>query len=142
MPQRIQQLASQHVVVLGYVNDLEPLFDSCRLSIAPLRYGAGLKGKITQSLAWGLPVVTSPTGAEGLAIVDREHAMIAADPAEMARRIVELYQDEVLWQRLSEDGRRYAETYLGYQRVKDHVRTLIERLASAHSGRHGGMVIH
>jgi glycosyltransferase involved in cell wall biosynthesis len=126
VPDPIRSLASPNVIVLGYVADLVPVFDSCRLSIAPLRYGAGVKGKVTQSLAWGLPVVTTPIGAEGLAIVDREHAMVAAEPAEMARRIVEAYQDEALWQRLADNGRRYVHAHLGYETVKSRLSGLLE----------------
>ncbi len=54
------------VEVTGWVEDLEPLIDVARVMVAPLRYGAGMKGKVTQSLAAGLPVVTTPIGAEGL----------------------------------------------------------------------------
>jgi glycosyltransferase involved in cell wall biosynthesis len=51
--------------------------------------------------------------------------MIAADPAEMARRIVETYQDEAVWQRLADNGRRYVEAHLGYETVKDRISAML-----------------
>lgn len=132
VPPAIERLASAHVHILGYVPDAAPVFDSCRLSVAPLRYGAGVKGKITQSLAWGLPVVTTPIGAEGLGLVDREHAMIAADAAEMAAKIVEAYRDDVLWRRLAAQGRAHLQATLGYDAVRA---TIEEILRDVRAGR-------
>jgi GT2 family glycosyltransferase len=92
---------SPEVVVMGYVPDMTPLLESCRVFVAPLRFGAGMKGKIGDSFSYGLPVVTTSIGAEGLNIKDREHALIADDPA-FAAAVVELYRDEELWGRLSD----------------------------------------
>jgi glycosyltransferase involved in cell wall biosynthesis len=65
VPPSILKLASADVIVLGYVQDVEPIFDSCRVSVAPIRYGAGVKGKVTHSLAWGLPAVATPVAEKG-----------------------------------------------------------------------------
>ena len=72
-------------------------------------------------------MVTTPIGAEGMALVDREHVMIGADAAEMACRIIETYQDEAAWLRLAENGRRYVEAHLGYETVRGRVAALLER---------------
>ena len=72
--------ASPRVRVAGWVPDLDPLLDRARAMVAPLTYGAGLKGKVTQALAAGLPVVTTPVGAEGLDAVDGEQMLIADQP--------------------------------------------------------------
>ena len=76
---------------------MAPFFNGCRLSVAPLRYGAGVKGKVNQSLAYGLPVVVTTPAAEGMYLVDGESALIADEPAEFAAAIVRLYRDPVLW---------------------------------------------
>jgi glycosyltransferase involved in cell wall biosynthesis len=128
IPPDVEALASESVAVVGYVKELDALLDRCRLSVAPLRYGAGLKGKITQSLASGLPVVTTTVGAEGLNLKHREHAMIADDRAELAASVVELYQDEELWRRLSETGRRHVEEHFGYDVVTARVEHLLEKI--------------
>ena len=128
-PRSVLKLASDDVIVLGHTPAVEPVFDSCRLSVAPLRYGAGVKGKVTQSLAWGLPAVATPVAAEGLQLVDGEHLLVASDPIDFANRVIEVYQNEELWTRLARNGRRHIETHLGYEAVRASVRSILERAA-------------
>jgi GT2 family glycosyltransferase len=127
VPPNILALASDAVVVLGYVQDIEPVFDSCRVSVAPIRYGAGVKGKVTQSLAWGLPAVATPIAAEGTQLIHDVHLMIASDPAGFAQRVVEVYADEALWTRLSVAGRRQVEASLSYSAIRSSVGGMLER---------------
>jgi glycosyltransferase involved in cell wall biosynthesis len=75
-PEEIRALASRQVQIAGWVHEIEPLLDGARAMMAPLTYGAGLKGKVTQALAGGLPVVTTPVGAEGLDAQDGEQMLI------------------------------------------------------------------
>jgi GT2 family glycosyltransferase len=133
VPPSILALASDAVVVLGYVQDIEPVFDSCRVSVAPIRYGAGVKGKVTQSLAWGLPAVATPIAAEGTQLIHDVHLMIASDPAAFAQRVVEVYDDEALWTRLSVAGRRQVEASLSYDAIRSSVGAMLHR-ASSHVG--------
>jgi len=79
--------------------------------VAPLRYGAGIKGKITQSLTKGLPLVTTPIGAEGMNLVDGEHCMISENPNEFAEKTIQVYNDEKLWSKLSKNGMYIAQDY-------------------------------
>ncbi|MEE8428146.1 MAG: glycosyltransferase, partial [Gammaproteobacteria bacterium] len=65
-PKNISSLASEDVIVTGYVPDISCCFNQCMLSVAPLRYGAGVKGKINTSMSYGVPVVTTIIGAEGM----------------------------------------------------------------------------
>lgn len=128
VPPAIAKLESDHVRVMGFVRDVVPVFDSCRLTVAPIRFGAGVKGKVTQSLAWGVPAVITPVAAEGLRLVDRQHVMIAADPHEFARRVVELHRDEPTWTRLSVAGRRHVEEHLSRKAVRASVAALLDQL--------------
>lgn len=98
----VQALKSERARVTGYVPDAGPLFRKSRLFVAPLRFGAGMKGKIGQALEYGLPVVTTPVGAEGLGMRDGENAAIAPpEPEAFAAAIVSLYGDAERWQRIS-----------------------------------------
>ncbi len=98
----VQTLKSAHVRVTGYVRDAAPYFRKSRIFVAPLRFGAGMKGKIGQALEYALPVVTTPIGAEGFEMRDGENAMIAApEPDAFAAAIVALYGDAALWTKLS-----------------------------------------
>ncbi len=105
-PPELAALASSRIEVRGWVEDLTLVLDGARALLAPLRYGAGLKGKITQALAEGLPVVTTPTGAEGLDATDGVEVLIGRSVEELAVRTVQVVCDDALWERLSDAGRK------------------------------------
>ena len=91
--------------VHGYVKDIAPLFRSVRLSIAPLRYGAGIKGKLGTSLSYGVPAVATSIASEGMHIQNGEHVLVADDSIAFADAVVQLYTDESTWARMSRAGR-------------------------------------
>ncbi|HKG11881.1 MAG TPA: glycosyltransferase [Pyrinomonadaceae bacterium] len=106
------------VRVLGYVPDIEPVFARARVSVAPLRFGAGINGKIGEALAHGLPVVTTNVGAAGLALRDGEEALIADSPEDLAAASVRLYTDAALWRRLSDKGYEHVERHFSPRVVR------------------------
>jgi O-antigen biosynthesis protein len=97
-------LADDTVEVHGWVADLVPMHQRCRLSVAPLRFGAGVKGKVGESMAAGLPTVCTPVAAEGMGLLDGEHVLVAADARGFADHVVTLLDDDALWCTLSEAG--------------------------------------
>jgi glycosyltransferase involved in cell wall biosynthesis len=105
-PPEIVALANERIVVAGLQRDVGPFFDSVKLSIAPLRFGAGVKGKINQSMAFGVPVVATSLAIEGMELTDRQEILVADKPEDFARALIELYESEELWGRLSENGIR------------------------------------
>jgi O-antigen biosynthesis protein len=109
-PPEVAALASERIVVAGLQRDVRPFFDSVKLSIAPLRFGAGVKGKINQSMAFGVPVVATSLAIEGMELQDREDILVADEPEDFARALIELYESEELWTRLSENGMRKTRT--------------------------------
>jgi len=109
-PPEIVALSGAGVTVTGYVPETGPYLDAARVSVAPLRYGAGLKGKIGEALAAGLPVVTSSVGAEGMELADGEPAVLVGDdPDEFAAHVAALCQDDGLWRELVRRGRAHVE---------------------------------
>ncbi|MEP7248373.1 MAG: glycosyltransferase family 4 protein, partial [Spartobacteria bacterium] len=92
------------IVVTGLLPDVVPYFESVKLSVAPLRFGAGVKGKINQSQGLGVPVVATSLAAEGMDLVDHEDIVLANEPEEFARALIDLYQSEPLWTKLSAHG--------------------------------------
>ena len=86
----------------GRVPDLEPWLDACRVSLAPLRFGAGVKGKINSAMASGLPVVATAVAAEAMHLVDGCDVLLADTPAAFAQAVERAYTDAALWQRLSD----------------------------------------
>ncbi len=105
-PPEVAALANERIIVVGLQRDLRPFFDSVKLSVAPLRFGAGVKGKINQSMAFGVPVVATSMAIEGMELQEREDILVADEPKEFARALIELYNSEELWNRLSENGIR------------------------------------
>lgn len=96
---------SERVRIMGYVPDLEPYFAGCRLMVAPLRFGAGINGKIGESMANGLPVVTTSLAARSFGIVNEQHALVADDADSFAAAILRGYADGELWKTLARNGR-------------------------------------
>jgi GT2 family glycosyltransferase len=103
-PPEVIALASENVIITGLQPDIRPYFDSVKLSIAPLRYGAGVKGKINQSMGFGVPVVATSVAVEGMALTNRKDILIADTPEDFARALIDLYESEELWNRISENG--------------------------------------
>src|SRR4029434_3279581 len=105
-PPEIVALTTERIIVAGLQRDVRPFFDSVKLSVAPLRFGAGVKGKINQSMAFGVPVVATSLAVEGMELTDHEDILVADEPEVFARALIELYESEELWKKLSENGIR------------------------------------
>ncbi len=104
MPDAIREAATEGVELLGFVDSLDDLFGRIRLSVAPLRVGAGLKGKVATSLGYGVPIVMTPIAAEGMGLQNEQDALIADEPTAFAESVIRLYSDSSLWERLSING--------------------------------------
>jgi GT2 family glycosyltransferase len=107
----VERLAEERVIVTGYVPDARPLFESARAFVAPLRFGAGMKGKVVQAISYGLPTVTTPVGAEGIGLKDGSSALIRETAADFAEGVLRVYSDEALWTEMSNECRRVAQLF-------------------------------
>lgn len=94
-PQEIQDLNGDGIVFKGFVSEeeLDHLYKSCRMVVVPLRYGAGVKGKVVEALYYGTPLITTNVGAEGITGVENV-AVVADEPAEIVEKVMELYHDD------------------------------------------------
>jgi len=95
---------SPQVSVLGYVPVIESLLERTRVFVAPLRFGAGIKGKIGEAMSYGLPVVTTSIGAEGFGLTHGVDVMIADEAQAFADAVVQLYASKELWGTLANNG--------------------------------------
>jgi glycosyltransferase involved in cell wall biosynthesis len=105
------------VEVLGHIPDLAALWERCRLSAAPLRYGAGLKGKVLDSLAAGIPCLCSETAAEGMDLPATLAPLVTAGPAAMAAAILRLHRDEAACTALGQAGLDWIEDHFSSARI-------------------------
>jgi len=104
-PATIKALAAEDLVITGHVPDLTPYLNGCRLSISPLRYGAGVKGKVNHAMSYGLPVIATTPSIEGMHLTPGVDVLIGDDPESFVDAVVRGYRDQELWNALSEAGR-------------------------------------
>lgn len=109
--------AARGVTSLGYVDDLGPVFRRCHAFAAPLTEGGGIKIKILEALARGVPVVTTPVGAEGIAPAGGEVLLVAPADAGFAQAMLELAGDAERSGRLARGGRRLMEDHFGWEAI-------------------------
>lgn len=114
--------------VLGYVPDVAPYLKQCRLSLAPLRYGAGIKSKVLLSLSYGLPVVASSIAAEGIPVLDGRDILLADDAESFAQCVTDLYQNEKLWQQLSNNGPGIVAEHFSFSAAREGLTQLFKSL--------------
>lgn len=100
----IQPFAADDFILAGHVPDVEPLFNATRISIAPLRYGAGVKGKVNLAMQFGVPVVATTCAVEGMSLDAGRAVLVADDPVSFADALHRLYHDERQWLQLREGG--------------------------------------
>lgn len=131
-PPAITALASANIVVTGHVPDIVPLFAQVRLSVAPLRYGAGVKGKLNMSMSLGVPTVATPVAAEGMFLQDGEDVLLAADPIAFAAAVVRLHEDAALWQRLSANGLDNVRRHFSVEAAEQSLKQALASLARCH----------
>ena len=126
VPREIAALAmAPGIVVHGHVPDIAPYTNGCRIAVAPLRYGAGVKGKVNLSMAHGQPVVATPCAVEGMHLADGEDVLVAGEADAFADAVVRLYRDEALWQRLAAGGLANVARYFSADAARDVVRRLL-----------------
>jgi glycosyltransferase involved in cell wall biosynthesis len=128
VPQKLSDLSSEDVVVVGYVENISEHFDRCRLSIAPLRYGAGLKGKIGASMAHGVPCVASSIAVEGAGFISGKEIIVADEPEDFADGIAKLYCEEDLWNYLSRNGLSFVQENYSIEAGKKKLRGILQYL--------------
>ena len=113
---------------LGHMPDVIPWFEGLRLTIAPLRFGAGAKGKVASSLAAGVPCIATSVAAEGMSLSEAAGVLVENDPAAFAVRLRDAYTDEALWNRLSTGGLAYAAETLSLSRWRDRLDALLRQI--------------
>lgn len=126
-PQEILDSNSENFRVLGFVEDISEYFNNAKLFVAPLAFGAGIKGKIGQSLEFSLPLLTTNIGAEGFDFSPNEELMIAPmdSPRVFADKIIALYKNEKLWDIVSENSEKILEPF-SLAKIEEHVMEILK----------------
>lgn len=127
-PPAIQALSGEGITVHGYVSDLAPLLARLRLCIAPLRFGAGVKGKVLTAMAAGLPLVVTSVAAEGLGLRQGITARLADEPEAFAREVLALHSSAELWERQVEAATAHLEAGWGEATVRQRLSDALQAL--------------
>ncbi len=116
VPKRLLTLAekNENLIIEGWVPAVEAVYNSCRIFVAPLQSGAGIKGKVIGALAHGVPCVLSPIAAEGIAIGDGVDARVADKPQAWVEAIASLYNDPLRWANMSRQALAFAKRQYGF----------------------------
>ncbi|MCA6060365.1 glycosyltransferase family 4 protein [Thalassolituus sp. ST750PaO-4] len=128
-PPKATQLhnARQGFLVKGWADDAQQVVRSARVMLAPLRFGAGLKGKLIDAAECGTPAVTTAIGAEGMYSPGSEAALVANSAEDFIQQAVALYQDEAQWLRLQKNGLNLISSRFSFA---EHAPRLQQRLAA------------
>ena len=128
-----QELAEQWsqrpgVVVEGWIANASDLYQRHRLFLAPLRSGAGIKGKVIAAAAHGIPQILSPLAAEATGLRHRQEVWIARTPADWLEAVSELCSNDSLWQEMSRASQRFTAEHYSRNRGLQMMQDAFERL--------------
>jgi glycosyltransferase involved in cell wall biosynthesis len=126
---------STGVKIVGFVENLDQVLGTARLSVAPLRFGAGIKGKVVSSLLHGLPCVLSKVASEGMGLIDGEEVLEGETAKEIADAIVRLHEDAQLWARIADAGFAAATAEYAVESVADKLSDLLDSIGLVDSAR-------
>ncbi len=130
-PKEICDLASDTILVKGFVEDLAQFFETAKLSVAPLRFGAGIKGKILTSLGYGVPCVATSIASEGIGLVDGVNVLLANTPKEFAAAVIKAYTSSELWSSLSKNGQDWIRQNYSRQVVSSRLLDVFKTIADS-----------
>lgn len=126
----VKALSADDVCVVGFVPETTSYLLSSDISIAPLRYGGGIKGKIGEALAHGVPVVTTSIGAEGFGFQSGKEVLIADTAEAFAEAIDALWKDEQLYERVRTNGWSHINDRYSVEVVERLIGNVLERLST------------
>jgi glycosyltransferase involved in cell wall biosynthesis len=127
---RLIDLVKSHpdIELAGFAADLEDYFTTHRVFVAPLKYGAGMKVKVLNTMGRGMPVVTTSIGSEGIDIENKTHLMVADDNKQQIKAISQLLDDEVLWNKLRINSRKLIKSQYTWGRLFDDMKQQIDKV--------------
>ncbi len=125
-PPSLQKFAAKDFVIAGFVEDVTDHYNHAKLSISPLRYGAGVKGKVNLSMQYGVPVVATSVSTEGMYLEDGVNVLVADSPEAFADAVIRLHTDEAVWNQLRDAGLENIERYFSRERAREVLASVLE----------------
>ncbi|WP_172680200.1 glycosyltransferase family 4 protein [Methylomonas koyamae] len=127
-PEAVKNLHGGPIEILGHVPSMHPYLTESYISVAPLRYGSGVKGKIGEALSYGLPVVTTSIGLEGFGLTPGKQILIGDTPREFADHVLGLLNDPVRHAEIGISGRNFLEQNFSEAVVKIKINEVFQHI--------------
>ena len=127
-PKHLERRSFPAVKTLGWVDDLTSVYAKARVAIAPIRWGAGVKGKVGEAWAHSLPVVLTTIAAEGMHIEHPTSGLIEDDAQGFAAAVVQLLTNDAQWEKMSTTCRAHVETHFGVDAFSRSLLEIVKRL--------------
>ena len=117
-PDEIKVLDGNGIVFKGFVSDeeLSDIYKKCKMVVVPLRYGAGVKGKVIEAIYNGIPIVTTSVGAEGIKNVE-DVVCVEDEPKQFAEKVLELYNDDEQLESMGNKSQQFVKEYFSTDAV-------------------------
>jgi glycosyltransferase involved in cell wall biosynthesis len=131
-PPWLTALAGDAVEVTGYVQDVRPYLARAACFVAPLTLGSGMRNKILEAMAMGLPVVSTPIGCEGIAVTDGQDVLLGQSPEELARAAISVLQDRGLWEQIAQGGLQLVRQRYNWHKVGAQYEKLYHEVIAEH----------
>lgn len=125
----IKLTRDKSVIVTGYVEDLRPYLVCASVVTLPL-HGYGIKTRVLEAMVMGKPIVTSSAGIHGINVTPGENIILADDPKEFARRVIELLEDEQLREKIGANARKLMEEEYSWERMTDMLNEVLKNAVS------------
>ena len=125
-PPSLQKFASDDFVIAGFIPDVTPFYNDAKLSISPLRYGAGVKGKVNIAMQYGVPVVATSPSVEGMYLRSGKDVLCADDAEEFAAAMIRANSDAALWDKLRTNGLANIEQHFSRQTARRALGELLD----------------
>ena len=127
-PPEVLALASERIQVLGFVPETKPFLENSVVSIAPLRFGGGMKGKIGEAMSFALPVVTTSTGIEGFGLSPGVDALVGDTPQDFAAAVIRLLHDRAYLEQVRMAGYRFIRSRYSDDAIRARIHALLDGL--------------
>jgi len=127
--EEVLALNSDNVKVLGYVSDEElcALYSKNRVVVAPLRFGAGVKGKIIEAMAHGVPVVTTNVGAEGIVGLTDDSLFIADEAEDYVKAVEKVYLDKEVFEKAKNSSLNLVKDFYSTEKARGIFKELFSK---------------
>jgi hypothetical protein len=120
-----RELSSGGLDIHGRVGELASWMEGCLASIAPLRFGAGVKGKINMAMSYGVPVIATSVAVEGMSLMDGDDVLVADDAAAVVAAVLRLRDEEATWTKLSDGALANVQRHFSSSSAREVLRRVI-----------------